>query len=70
MPLPAVDRKKMEADISPESPRLYVQTMLDMIYLAFKTDSTRVATYQIGRENGPGSAIAWLGRLGSISRTS
>ena len=25
-----------------------------MIYLAFKTDSTRVATYQIGRENGAG----------------
>jgi len=53
-PLPSVDRDKMEADISPESPRLYVQTMLDMIYLAFKTDSTRVATYQIGRENGAG----------------
>lgn len=53
-PLPSVDREKMEADISPESPRLYVQTMLDMIYLAFKTDSTRVATYQIGRENGAG----------------
>ncbi|QEG39324.1 DUF1552 domain-containing protein [Roseimaritima ulvae] len=53
-PLPSVDRAKMEADISPESPRLYVQTMLDMIYLAFKTDSTRVATYQIGRENGAG----------------
>lgn len=53
-PLPNVDREKMEADISPESPRLYVQTMLDMIYLAFKTDSTRVATYQIGRENGAG----------------
>lgn len=53
-PLPSVDRAKMEADISPESPRLYVQTMLEMIYLAFKTDSTRVATYQIGRENGAG----------------
>lgn len=53
-PLPSVDRAKIEADISPESPRLYVQTMLDMIYLAFKTDSTRVATYQIGRENGAG----------------
>ena len=53
-PLPSVDRKKMEADITPESPRLYVQTMLDMIFLAFQTDSTRVATYQIGRENGSG----------------
>lgn len=53
-PLPTVDRAKIEADISPESPKLYLRTMLDMIYLAFKTDSTRVATYQIGRENGAG----------------
>jgi len=53
-PLPSVDRDKMEADITPEEPRLYVRSMLDMIYLAFKTDSTRVATYQIGRENGSG----------------
>ena len=30
--------------------------MLDMIYLAFRTDSTRVATYQIGRENGQGQS--------------
>ena len=52
--IPSVDREKIEADITPDSPRLYVQTMLDMIYLAFKTDSTRVATYQIGRENGAG----------------
>ena len=28
--------------------------MFELIYLAFKTDSTRVATYQIGRENGVG----------------
>ncbi|NND95718.1 MAG: DUF1552 domain-containing protein [Pirellulaceae bacterium] len=54
MPLPAVDQSQFELDVSPESPRLYVQTMFDMIYLAFKTDSTRVATYQIGRENGAG----------------
>ena len=54
MPLPTVDSSQFEQEVSPESPRLYVQTMLDMIYLAFKTDSTRVATYQIGRENGAG----------------
>ena len=53
-PLPSADRDKMEADITPETPREYVRSMLDMIYLAFKTDSTRVATYQIGRENGAG----------------
>lgn len=54
MALPTVDDYQLERDVSPESPRLYVRTMLDMIYLAFKTDSTRVATYQIGRENGAG----------------
>ena len=54
MPLPTVDQSQLEQDVSPDAPRLYVQTMLDMIYLAFKTDSTRVATYQIGRENGAG----------------
>ena len=54
MPLPTVDEYELEQDVSPDSPRLYVQTMLDMIYLAFRTDSTRVATYQIGRENGAG----------------
>lgn len=53
-PLPSVDRDKMEADITPDSPREYVRSMLEMIYLAFKTDSTRVATYQLGRENGAG----------------
>ncbi|GAB5405562.1 MAG: DUF1552 domain-containing protein [Aureliella sp.] len=54
MPLPSVDKPHLEQDISPESPREYVRAMLEMIYLAFKTDSTRVATYQIGRENGVG----------------
>ncbi|MEO1615535.1 MAG: DUF1552 domain-containing protein [Planctomycetota bacterium] len=54
LPLPSVDQPGPEQDVTPESPRIYVQTMLEMIYLAFKTDSTRVATYQIGRENGVG----------------
>ena len=49
---PDVDHLQLE--ISPEDPRDYVQTMYDLIYLAFRTDTTRVATYQIGRENGVG----------------
>ena len=55
-PLPKIDDYQMDEDVTPESPRLYVRAMLDMIYLAFKTDSTRVATYQIGRENGQGQS--------------
>lgn len=54
MPLPTAGEFKLEQDVLPERPRQYVQTMLDMIYSAFKTDSTRVATYRIGRENGAG----------------
>ena len=54
MPLPTVDADDMKLDVAPDDPRRYVQTMFNMIYLAFKTDSTRVATYQIGRENGYG----------------
>lgn len=49
---PNVDHLQLE--ITPDDPRDYLQTMYDLIYLAFRTDTTRVATYQIGRENGVG----------------
>ena len=54
IPLPEVDADHLKLDLTPEEPRAYLQTMYELIYLAFKTDSTRVATYQIGRENGVG----------------
>ena len=54
IPLPQVDVDHLQLDITPEDPRVYLQTMYELIYLAFKTDSTRVATYQLGRENGVG----------------
>lgn len=54
IPLPSVDVDHLQLDITPEEPRVYLQTMFELIYLAFKTDSTRVATYQLGRENGVG----------------
>ncbi|HBE70673.1 MAG TPA: hypothetical protein DDW52_21215 [Planctomycetaceae bacterium] len=53
-PLPKVDGSQLNLELSTDEPREYLQTMFDLIYLAFKTDSTRVATYQIGRENGVG----------------
>jgi Protein of unknown function (DUF1552) len=53
-PLPTVDAAHLNVEVTPDQPRLYVQTMYELIYLAFKTDSTRTATYQIGRENGFG----------------
>lgn len=54
IPLPKVNVDHLKLDITPEDPRVYLQTMYELIYLAFKTDSTRVATYQLGRENGIG----------------
>ncbi len=53
-PLPQVDGDHLNLEITTDEPREYLQTMFEMIYLAFRTDSTRVATYQIGRENGVG----------------
>jgi len=54
IPLPEANVDHLKLDITPEDPRDFLETMFDLIYLAFKTDSTRVASYQIGRENGVG----------------
>ncbi|SMP71331.1 Protein of unknown function [Neorhodopirellula lusitana] len=56
LPLPEVPSDHLNLDVTPEDPRTYVRTMFELIYLAFKTDSTRVATYQLGRENGVGAS--------------
>ncbi|PHS07783.1 MAG: hypothetical protein COA78_13230 [Blastopirellula sp.] len=54
IPLPTVDVDYLNLDITPDDPREYLQTMYELIYLAFKTDSTRAATYMIGKELGDG----------------
>lgn len=53
-PIPAVDTSKLHLEATPEEARLYFQTMYELIYLAFLSDSTRIATFQLGRENGEG----------------
>lgn len=53
-PVPAVDTRNLQLEATPEEARLYFQTMYELIYLAFQSDSTRVATFQLGRENGEG----------------
>jgi hypothetical protein len=37
----------LHLDADDEAPKHLIRTMYDLIYLAFRTDSTRVATYQI-----------------------
>jgi hypothetical protein len=54
IPLPSVNASHLNLDITPDDPRTYIQTMYELVYLAFKTDSTRVATYMIGKELGAG----------------
>lgn len=41
------ERKLLDLDSDDEAPLQFIRTMYDLIYLAFRTDSTRVATYQI-----------------------
>ncbi len=53
-PIPQVETKNLHLDAEPKEARLYFQTMYELIYLAFLSDSTRVATFQLGRENGEG----------------
>ncbi|OUT63170.1 MAG: hypothetical protein CBB71_00730 [Rhodopirellula sp. TMED11] len=53
-PVPQVDTQFLHLDAEPKEARLYFQTMYELIYLAFMSDSTRAATFQLGRENGEG----------------
>ena len=53
-PIPQVDTRNLHLDAEPKEARLYFQTMYELIYLAFLSDSTRAATFQLGRENGEG----------------
>lgn len=56
IPLPQVNVDHLNLDITPDDPQNYLRTMFELIYLAFRTDVTRIATYQIGRENGIGKS--------------
>lgn len=52
VPKPQVDEAGLSLDADDSTPRELIQTMYDLIFLAFQTDSTRVATYQLGNMNG------------------
>jgi hypothetical protein len=52
--MPEVDRTKINLDVSPKGPTEFIRAMFDLIVLAFETDTTRVATYQIAAEDGVG----------------
>lgn len=62
-PLPAVDPEQVLLDANPEGPRDYIRAIYDLMFLAFQTDVTRVATYQIG-SYGPTIARAFPACIG------
>jgi hypothetical protein len=49
-----VDTSNLHLDSDPKEAKLYFETIYELIYLAFLSDTTRVATYNMGRENGEG----------------
>lgn len=52
VPKPQVDASGLSLDADDSTPRELIRTMYDLIYLAFQTDQTRIATYQLGNMNG------------------
>ncbi|HZZ81361.1 MAG TPA: DUF1552 domain-containing protein [Gemmataceae bacterium] len=52
--MPQIDRSQVNLDVSPRGPTDYIRTMLNLIVLAFQTDTTRVAAYQMCAEDGVG----------------
>ena len=52
IPKPAVNATGLHLDADDTTPGEFIKTMYDLMYLAFQTDSTRIATYQIGNMNG------------------
>ena len=52
VPKPNISRKSINAEATQDGPKDYIKAIYDLMYLAFQTDSTRVATYMIGQVAG------------------
>ena len=55
--LSAKEAPKMNLDINYKDVENYIQTMYELMYLSFKSDITRVATYQIASEGGTSPVV-------------
>jgi hypothetical protein len=56
-PLPDVDTKGLNLEVSHKKPQEYIRCMYDLVYLAFRTDSTRFATLMLESENSSDSEM-------------
>tara|TARA_Y100000588_G_scaffold251944_1_gene266461 strand:- start:356 stop:1681 length:1326 start_codon:yes stop_codon:yes gene_type:complete len=52
IPKPRVEEKTLDLSATPKGPEEYIRVMYDLMYLAFQTDTTRLATYMIGQVAG------------------
>ncbi len=52
IPKPDVDPKSIDLAANQKAPKEYLRTMYDLLFLAFQTDTTRLATYMIGQVAG------------------
>lgn len=52
VPKGKVDEESLELSCSTDLPLVFMRTMCDLMYLAFQTDSTRLATYMLSAMNG------------------
>ena len=67
VPRPSVNASGLHLDADDTTPAELVKTMYDLIYLAFRTDSTRIATYQLGNMNGATSIAGKFPQLLGLS---
>ena len=63
VPLPKVDASSLKLDADTEAPKDYLAAIYDLMFLAYQTDITRVASYQVG-SYGPSRARTFPGVLG------
>ena len=56
-PLPEVDTKGLNLEASYKEPEEYVRCMYDLLYLAFRTDSTRFASFMTESEHSTGNEV-------------
>jgi hypothetical protein len=61
---PDVDASTFAIDATMESPKDYLQSMFDLVFLAFQTDMTRASTFQIGNQDASGMTAKLTSRLG------
>lgn len=67
VPKPRVSTRGLHLEADDTTPGELIKTMYDLIYLAFRTDSTRIATYQIGNMNGATSIAGKFPQLLGLS---